>query len=384
MESELSEEIDAFSEGEAKIPVAAKRVFHVALLLGLVPPLSALVAFVSSLLIKRDERDAWRSRLRWLSLTDLVVTLAMALLAWNALHPKPPPRPAPRPAVTSVVSGAPVAHPVAPVPIVRPALFQTYEPVEATWSRSAGTTAKSLLVLVLSLGTLVVVARRRKHLEAGAPTLVAMAMTVSMLGSLFLLASLRSVDALSAGSSLLALVAAALAMLWLSVIALRAEPSPVVDPPSHGTLSTTLIGLFYLVASLVRIAIVIAAVVPYTREVGVSVDTVDLPSATRAAAGVVPLFMLANAFLTPLAEELLFRGVLLNWLQRFVPTTAAVLLGALAFAVCHISYGLGVVFIFAYGVILGWARIRSGKLYAPILLHVLINGVMCWLAAKRM
>ena len=132
------------------------------------------------------------------------------------------------------------------------------------------------------------------------------------------------------------------------------------------------------------IALVIAAIVPYTREVGVSVDTVDLPSAARVAAGVVPLFMLANAVLTPIAEEVLFRGVLMNWLLRFASPRAAILLGALAFAVCHISYGLGVAFIFAYGAILGWARLRTGKFYAPMLLHVLINGIMCWLAARRM
>lgn len=383
MQAELSEHDASPDEVETPLPVAAKRVFHVALALGIIPPLSLLVAFLTSLVIKQDARDAWRSRLRWLSLTDLVVTLAVALLAWNTLHPRVAPRTTPRVAATRVAA-APRAPRTPTAPVQPPSLFQSYQPADATWSRSALTTAKSLGVLGIALGFLVVVARRRRETDAVAPTMVAISMGVSMLGSLFLLAFLRSIDSLSAGSSLLALVAAALAMLWLSVLTLRTEPSPHTVVATHGSVSTLFVGLYYLVASLIRIALVIAAIVPYTREVGVSVDTVDLPSAARVAAGVVPLFMLANAVLTPLAEEVLFRGVLLNWLCRFVSPTAAILLGALAFAVCHISYGLGVAFIFAYGAILGWARLRTGKLYAPMLLHVLINGIMCWLAARRM
>ena len=45
------------------------------------------------------------------------------------------------------------------------------------------------------------------------------------------------------------------------------------------------------------------------------------------------------------------------------------------FALAHWDYGPAMLQVLVYGAVLGWARIRSGGLMVPILLHVLINGL---------
>lgn len=281
----------------------------------------------------------------------------------------PPPLPAPPPAPRRVVQ--------------RPSLFTTYEPADNTWMSSTITAAKSLMLVLFGLAALVAVSRRRGNREIAPAASVILAMTISMLGVLFGLALLRSVHLLSAGSSLIVLILGAAAMLANSWIAMKRTATAETLPAPKGTISTTALGFFYLVASLVRIVIVMAAIVPYTRSVGVSVATVDLPSAATSATNVIPLFIISSAILGPIAEELLFRGVLLPWLRRFMTDTGATLACACVFAVGHIFYGLGVLIVLAYGVILGWARIRTGKLYAPIVIHIVINLTMALVGANR-
>src|SRR5204863_736062 len=81
-------------------------------------------------------------------------------------------------------------------------------------------------------------------------------------------------------------------------------------------------------------------------------------------------------FLGPVAEEVLFRGFLLPRLAAQLGSRWALWASSLLFASLHFYYGINSLLILYYGLILGWARMRSGRLASPILLHILINGVV--------
>lgn len=87
------------------------------------------------------------------------------------------------------------------------------------------------------------------------------------------------------------------------------------------------------------------------------------------------LFVSAVVVFGPIAEELVFRGAVLPWLGGFMPRLAALVVSASLFGVLHLYYGAFVVIIVWYGVVLGWVRLRSGGMKAPIALHMLVNGV---------
>ncbi len=87
------------------------------------------------------------------------------------------------------------------------------------------------------------------------------------------------------------------------------------------------------------------------------------------------LTFVAAAVLAPIAEESLFRGVLAPHLGRFLDGFTAILVTAAIFGVLHIA-GHGPLFVgpMFIGAILGWARLRSRGLVAPIALHMMLNG----------
>jgi membrane protease YdiL (CAAX protease family) len=85
---------------------------------------------------------------------------------------------------------------------------------------------------------------------------------------------------------------------------------------------------------------------------------------------------LATTIVVPAEEELLFRGVILGWLRRWLPDGWAILLSALAFAALHdnnLSYGLVGWLLFAervgLGVVMATLALRTGSLTAGFLAH---------------
>ena len=104
----------------------------------------------------------------------------------------------------------------------------------------------------------------------------------------------------------------------------------------------------------------------------------------RAASGTQSIWL--NAILSaPLAEEVLFRGVVFRLLRARVALYAALVASAMLFALIHLPYwwlsgaaapaglALRLGSIFAYGMFFGLLYHWSGSLYAPMLCHVLNN-----------
>jgi membrane protease YdiL (CAAX protease family) len=99
-------------------------------------------------------------------------------------------------------------------------------------------------------------------------------------------------------------------------------------------------------------------------------------SRSARADGTLPVLWLALIFVAPIGEELLFRGFLFRGLiHQPRDRIPAVLMTALIWAALHVQYDwLGVVVVFAVGVMLGYIRLRTGSTTLAILVHVLLNA----------
>lgn len=90
-----------------------------------------------------------------------------------------------------------------------------------------------------------------------------------------------------------------------------------------------------------------------------------------------PIVALALSGTAALAEEILFRGVALRWLEEHTTTVAAIGIQALAFGLIHAGYGsiLHVVAATAFGVLMAALARRHG-LAPAIATHLLVNLVI--------
>lgn len=82
---------------------------------------------------------------------------------------------------------------------------------------------------------------------------------------------------------------------------------------------------------------------------------------------------LAVPLVVPVVEEILFRGLFYGAFEKRWGIRGAILGSAFVFACVHLQM-VGFVYLFFIGVILAWARWRSGSLGLPIALHGLNNA----------
>lgn len=85
------------------------------------------------------------------------------------------------------------------------------------------------------------------------------------------------------------------------------------------------------------------------------------------------LDLMAVSVLTPLAEELAFRGVLFGGLRQRLSFVWAAVLSAAVFALVHEPQAWPIVFFLGFGLALAYERTRT--LWAPIVAHAVVNGV---------
>lgn len=88
-----------------------------------------------------------------------------------------------------------------------------------------------------------------------------------------------------------------------------------------------------------------------------------------------PLLWLAFIIAAPLYEEILFRGFMFKGIENSrAGPIGAVIITSLAWSALHIQYDfLIIVSIFAGGLLLGWARLKTNSIYIPIAMHALQN-----------
>ncbi len=95
-----------------------------------------------------------------------------------------------------------------------------------------------------------------------------------------------------------------------------------------------------------------------------------------AATGVTPLVLLVYCLEPALVEEVFFRYLALDTLRGVMNVHAAVLVSSVMFGVAHIGVPLSIPLLALVGLLLGYARVASGRLALPMLLHFLHNFVI--------
>ena len=97
---------------------------------------------------------------------------------------------------------------------------------------------------------------------------------------------------------------------------------------------------------------------------------------TASTAGWLLWLLIAVVILTPIGEEVLFRGFLFRgWLRAPRDAWPVIVATSLLWAIIHLQYDWYVIAqIFVFGLLFGWLRWASGSTILTILLHALINA----------
>lgn len=84
--------------------------------------------------------------------------------------------------------------------------------------------------------------------------------------------------------------------------------------------------------------------------------------------------ILALVAAAPLGEELVFRGILWNWVRTAVGPVAALVVTAVLFGCAHVFLARTIPLIIPVGFLLGWLVMRSGSVATSIAAHAAFNG----------
>jgi membrane protease YdiL (CAAX protease family) len=74
-------------------------------------------------------------------------------------------------------------------------------------------------------------------------------------------------------------------------------------------------------------------------------------------------------------EEIAFRGLVQHWLHAAISPFRAMVLASALFTALHFSV-LSAPYLFALGMVLGWAKWKTGSLYPSMLIHLVHNLVV--------
>lgn len=81
------------------------------------------------------------------------------------------------------------------------------------------------------------------------------------------------------------------------------------------------------------------------------------------------------AIVAPIFEELAFRGFLFNHLRNIASVKSTILATAFLFALVHLSY-LSIIWIFPFGIILGYLRHKYKTLWLGMIVHFVHNFIV--------
>lgn len=138
--------------------------------------------------------------------------------------------------------------------------------------------------------------------------------------------------------------------------------------PNNKTIIVSLIGLYIFVAAM-------ESAIYFSGGDLVSPFQVDLYQSAKSL-GILPALLFAIVILGPIAEEVMFRGVLYRSLvTKSGQEIDAILITSLAWAMLHMQYdALGLLQVFVMGLFLGAMRWKTGSVGLTIIMHMLINS----------
>ena len=89
--------------------------------------------------------------------------------------------------------------------------------------------------------------------------------------------------------------------------------------------------------------------------------------------GAIGLFLFGG-IIAPFAEELVFRGVLYQWLRDRFGMWPGILISSLIFGLAHGDIAVGGAAAIL-GIVLAWAFEKSQSIWPPVLIHLINNSV---------
>jgi membrane protease YdiL (CAAX protease family) len=252
----------------------------------------------------------------------------------------------------------------------------------STFFRWTGLWAAALLMILLWLVGL--------RVRPGAPSLwlwvVAALGSVVVAGPLVWAAVCLSAGGRSVGALLVARFAQSAAALIVGLVAMRHMAAKGLLSarlePALGAGRAVVLGFFYMVAVNVRLSIfgtALEALAHVHVPAGSVKGNVASELGTLGLAGVL-LLGLTVAVVGPVEEEVLFRGVILPRLASWTGAAWAIVASSAVFSVLHEGFGdepfgLRTASVFLLALVLGWARLRTGGLAAPVTMHIATNAL---------
>ncbi|UTD05094.1 CPBP family intramembrane metalloprotease [Treponema denticola] len=89
-----------------------------------------------------------------------------------------------------------------------------------------------------------------------------------------------------------------------------------------------------------------------------------------------PFMLIGSVIISPIFEEILYRGLMYNKLKEISNASIAILISSILFALLHIpKYGFGIntFFLFLVGILLAYCYEKTDNIYVPILVHSINN-----------
>ena len=217
--------------------------------------------------------------------------------------------------------------------------------------------------------------------------LAAVGSLVASVGSVLVLKHL--LGGTSLGLVLIGLNVQMATLLGLTAFATRwcgRDVPPPPDPlPPLNPVRAALLGVYYLITGFPRVTILLFTADQILLGGATAAETQALEVLATSPLGVLGtcLFVFVVVFLGPFAEEKLFRGFLVPRLAAQWGSGPAMAISALIFGLFHPHYGLFMPIVVLYGYIFAWARLRTGGIGVPFVLHGMVNGLVSILLLTR-
>ena len=137
-------------------------------------------------------------------------------------------------------------------------------------------------------------------------------------------------------------------------------------------------------ASGIGLTVLVSAVAVLLREIGINIVPLPSPEILPRNLSQLTAALVLIAIIGPLAEELIFRGLLLDWLKKKINVWAAAWILSVLFSLLHNNgFELGAIGALAFGVrmalgvVSSMFAIRTSSLRASFVMHATFNGVAC-------
>ena len=169
------------------------------------------------------------------------------------------------------------------------------------------------------------------------------------------------------------LIAIPLTLLFMNVEGQLSGLSGKLSIDSSRQALILLLGIPILV-TIVDLIVVMGYGIGYELAFGVPELSTDIGVGWGSGPVALGLVVISTIIIAPIAEELMFRGYLLDSIRKVHGDWIAVVISAMIFGLVHLEpYTIGMAAI--GGLIYGYVRIRTGSLWPSIIGHMMWNGV---------